>query len=127
MAPTTAPAAAPTTAPAAAAAAQPTTAAAQPTGAAQPTTAAQNGGTFTYTQWTDDPPSLDPYANVSFRVQELAAFHYSRLLMSKKGPDIAGQAYIMDGDLAETWKPSEDGKTGRSTCDRTPSGKTSSR
>ena len=31
--------------------------------------------------------------------------------MSKKGPGIAGQAYIMEGDLAETWKPSEDGKT----------------
>jgi ABC-type transport system substrate-binding protein len=31
--------------------------------------------------------------------------------MSKKGPGIGGQAYIMEGDLAETWKPSDDGKT----------------
>ena len=56
-------------------------------------------------------PSLDPYLNVSFRVQEFAAFFYSRLLMSKKAPGIAAQAYIMEGDLAETWKVSEDGKT----------------
>jgi ABC-type transport system substrate-binding protein len=114
-APTTAPAAAakPTAAPAAAttapaAATKPTTA---PAAATQPTSAAQNGGQFKFNIWTDDPPSLDPYANVSFRVQEFAAFHYSRLLMSKKGPGVDGQAYIMEGDLAETWKPSEDGKT----------------
>jgi ABC-type transport system substrate-binding protein len=112
---TSAPAAQPTSAPAAAAAA--TTgpgvqSAAAPTAAAQSAaTSAQNGGTFKFNIWTDDPPSLDPYVNVSFRGQEFAAFHYSRLLMSKKGPGIAGQAYIMDGDLAESWQPSEDGKT----------------
>jgi ABC-type transport system substrate-binding protein len=109
-----APAAAPTTAPTLAAAAKPTAAqaaAAAPTGATQAASAAQNGGTFKFNIWTDDPPSLDPYVNVSFRCQEFAAFHYSRLLMSKKGPGVDGQAYIMDGDLAETWKPSEDGKT----------------
>ena len=71
----------------------------------------KDGGTFKFSQWTDDPPSLDPYLNVSFRAQEFAAFFYSRLLMSKKGPGMAGQAYIMEGDLAESWKPSEDGKT----------------
>ncbi|HEY1292430.1 MAG TPA: ABC transporter substrate-binding protein [Chloroflexota bacterium] len=114
-APTTAPAAAPTTASAAttapAAVAQSTSAAVQPTVAAAAGAPAQNGGTFKFNIWTDDPPSLDPYVNVSYRVQEFAAFHYSRLLMSKKGPGISGQAYIMEGDLAETWKPSEDGKT----------------
>src|SRR5262249_54934697 len=47
----------------------------------------------------------------SFRCQEFAAFFYSRLLMSKKGPGIPAQAYIMEGDLAESWKPSEDGKS----------------
>src|SRR5260370_4000107 len=31
--------------------------------------------------------------------------------MSKKGPGIHAQAYIMEGDLAETWKVSDDGKT----------------
>jgi peptide/nickel transport system substrate-binding protein len=61
--------------------------------------------------WTEDPPTLDPYLNVSFRCQEFAAFFYSRLLMSKKGPGIPAQAYIMEGDLAESWKASDDGLT----------------
>jgi peptide/nickel transport system substrate-binding protein len=114
-APTTAPAA-PTTAPAAATSAP--AAQAAPTAAAAPTTAAQaggqtprDGGSFKFNIWTDDPPSMDPYLNVSFRVQEFSAFFYSRLLMSKKGPGIPCQAYIMEGDLAESWKPSDDGKT----------------
>jgi peptide/nickel transport system substrate-binding protein len=110
VAPTSAPATAATSAPAAAG--KPTTGAAvQPPPPTQSSTTAKDGGTFKFNLWTDDPPSLDPYANVSFRVQEFAAFHYSRLLMSKKGPGIGGQAYIMEGDLAETWKASEDGKT----------------
>jgi ABC-type transport system substrate-binding protein len=113
-APTSAPAPAPTGAPAvqSAPAATAAPAAAPTSGASQ--AAAQtpkDGGSFKFNIWTDDPPSLDPYLNVSFRVQEFSAFFYSRLLMSKKGPGIASQAYIMEGDLAESWKPSEDGKT----------------
>jgi ABC-type transport system substrate-binding protein len=61
--------------------------------------------------WTEDPPTLDPYLNVTFRSQEFAAFFYSRLLMSKKGPGIAAQAYVMEGDLADSWKVSGDGLT----------------
>ena len=111
-APTSAPAAAPTTAPAAASA--PTTAPAAivaptpaPAGAATP----KMGGTFKFYAWTEDPPTLDPYLNVSFRTQGFAAFFYSRLLMSKKGPGVPGLAYIMEGDLAESWTVSPDGKT----------------
>ncbi|HEX8966244.1 MAG TPA: ABC transporter substrate-binding protein, partial [Chloroflexota bacterium] len=81
-----------------------------PTAAVQAVTP-QDHGTFNFNIWSGDPPSLDPYVNVSYRVQEFAAFHYSRLLMSKKGPGIPGQAYIMEGDLAASWRPSEDGKT----------------
>jgi ABC-type transport system substrate-binding protein len=95
------PAAAPTLVPAAGA-----TAAQQPVGGAP-----KNGGTFRFFMWTEDPPTLDPYLNVTFRSQEFAAFFYSRLLMSKKGPGIAAQAYIMEGDLAESWKVSDDGLT----------------
>ena len=73
--------------------------------------AKKTGGSFRFVAWTEDPPSLDPYVNVSFRSQEFAAFFYSRLLMSKKGPGIGAHAYIMDGDLAESWQPSDDGKT----------------
>jgi peptide/nickel transport system substrate-binding protein len=110
-APTTPPAAAPTTAPLAttapAAAAAPTSA---PTAAAAATNV-KNGGTFRFYAWPDDPPSLDPYVNVSYRIQEFSAFFYSRLLRSKKGPGIAAQAYIMEGDLAESWGPAQDGKS----------------
>jgi ABC-type transport system substrate-binding protein len=91
---TPAPAGAPTAAPAAASGPKP-----------------KNGGTFRFLGWTEDPPTLDPYLNVSFRTQEFAAFFYSRLLMSKKGPGIPAQAYIMEGDLAESWKVSDDGLT----------------
>jgi peptide/nickel transport system substrate-binding protein len=91
-----------------------------PTAAPKPPTAAQraaptprDGGTLTLVTatWTTDPPSLDPYLNVSFLCQTFAGFFYSRLLMSKKGPGIPNLAYIMEGDLAESWKPSDDGKT----------------
>jgi peptide/nickel transport system substrate-binding protein len=99
------PTAAPTLVPAGGAAAAPTPAQ-KPAGAAP-----KNGGTFRFFMWTDDPPTLDPYLNVTFRSQEFAAFFYSRLLMSKKGPGIAAQAYIMEGDLAESWKVSDDGLT----------------
>jgi ABC-type transport system substrate-binding protein len=75
------------------------------------TSSPKTGGTYRFVAWTEDPPSLDPYLSVSFRSQEFAAFFYSRLLMSKKGPDIPAQAYIMEGDLAESWKVSDDGKT----------------
>ena len=112
----TSPPVAPTVAPAVqsapTAASAPAGAAAAPTTAAQPAgQAPRDGGSFKFDIWTDDPPSLDPYLNVSFRVQEFSAFFYSRLLMSKKGPGIPSQAYILEGDLAESWKPSEDGKT----------------
>jgi ABC-type transport system substrate-binding protein len=73
----------------------------------------KDGGTLHLmaSNWTADPPSLDPYLNVSYLVQTFAGFFYSRLLMSKKGPDVPALAYMMEGDLAESWKASEDGKT----------------
>jgi len=111
-APTTAPAAAPTTAATTApAAAGATGAGLTPQPQATPDPAAKDGGTFRFFAWTDDPPSLDPYVNVSYRVQEFSAFFYSRLLRSKKGPDLKAQAYIMEGDLAQAWGPAPDGKT----------------
>jgi peptide/nickel transport system substrate-binding protein len=98
---------APTTAPAVAKPAE-----SKPAEQAKPAAATpKTGGVFRAHMWTEDPPTLDPYLNVSFRSQEFAAFFYSRLLMSKKAPGIPAQAYIMEGDLAESWKVSEDGKT----------------
>jgi peptide/nickel transport system substrate-binding protein len=112
--PTTAPVLVPTAAPAAAAPAQAPTTAAPPAPTVAPSTSAstpKNGGTFRFYLWTEDAPTVDPYMNVTFRSQEFAAFFYSRLLMSKKGPGIASQAYVMEGDLAESWNISEDGLT----------------
>lgn len=99
--------AAPQAAPAAPKAAETKPAEAARPAAAQP----KDGGVFRWWAWTEDPPTLDPYLNISFRSQIFSGFFYSRLLMSKKGPGIPAQAYIMEGDLAESWKPSEDGKT----------------
>jgi peptide/nickel transport system substrate-binding protein len=99
--PVTKPAVAPTLAPAAAPTTLPKPAIPTP----------KDGGSFRFYMWTEDPPSLDPYLNVSFRCQEFAAFFYSRLLMSKKGPGIPAQAYVLEGDLAESWKVSDDGLT----------------
>src|SRR5207302_1646613 len=107
--PTAVPAAKPTVAPTLVPAGAPTAA---PTSAQKPAgPTPKNGGTFRFYMWTEDPSTLDPYLNVTFRSQEFAAFFYSRLLMSKKGPNVAAQAYIMEGDLAESWKVSDDGKT----------------
>jgi peptide/nickel transport system substrate-binding protein len=82
----------------------------EPTPAAR-TGQAHNGGTLKAFFATQDPPTLDPYINSSFRGQTFAAFVYSRLLMSKKAPGIAANAYEMDGDLAESWQHSPDGLT----------------
>src|SRR6516165_6574961 len=57
----------------------------EPTPAAR-TGQAHNGGTLKAFFATQDPPTLDPYINSSFRGQTFAAFVYSRLLMSKKAP-----------------------------------------
>jgi peptide/nickel transport system substrate-binding protein len=85
-----------------------------PSAGGQPAPAAgtpKDGGSFRFYMWTEDPPTLDPYLNVTYRSQEFAAFIYSRLLMSKKAPGIPAQAYIMEGDLAESWDHSDDGLT----------------
>ena len=80
---------------------------------AKPAAAApKDGGVFRHDpNLTENPPTLDPYLNVSYRPQYIAAYFYSRLLMSKKGPGIPNLAYIMEGDLAESWKVSDDGLT----------------
>lgn len=75
------------------------------------TQAVRDGGTLRAFFGTQDPPTLDPYVNTSFRGQTFAAFVYSRLLMSKKAPGVAANAYIMEGDLASSWQHSDDGLT----------------
>src|SRR5437879_1995499 len=67
VAPTTAPPAA-TTAPAANKPAAAATTA--PAAAANAGATPKNGGSFRFSILTEDPPTLDPYLNVSFRTQE---------------------------------------------------------
>src|SRR5207237_6811812 len=85
--------------------------AAQPTAAAAPVRTPKDGGIFRMYLHTENAPTLDPYFNTSFRSQEFAGFFYSRLIMSTKGPGIPSLAYIFEGDLAESWKVSDDGLT----------------
>jgi ABC-type transport system substrate-binding protein len=75
------------------------------------TAEARDGGTLHACFGTQDPLTLDPYLNTSFRGQTFAAFVYSRLLMSKKAAGVASNAYLMEGDLAESWQHSPDGLT----------------
>jgi peptide/nickel transport system substrate-binding protein len=56
----------------------------------------------------ENTPTLDPHLNVSVRTQEPAAFFYSRLIMPRRGPDVAPMSYVFEGDLAEAWKVSDD-------------------
>lgn len=94
----------PTTAPApAAVVTQPTAVPAQP----QP----KRGGSFVFSQWTADPPDLDPFLNVTFRVQQFAGYIYSRLLKFDSGPNIDPNSSTIAGDLAEKWEASKDGLT----------------
>ena len=68
----------------------------------------KDGGLLRMYLSPENTPTLDPFLNVSVRTQEPAAFFYSRLIMPKKGPGVPGLAYIFEGDLAESWKASDD-------------------
>ena len=71
----------------------------------------KRGGSFVFSQWTADPPDLDPYLNVTFRVQQFAGYIYSRLLKFDSGPNIDPNSSTVVGDLAEKWEASSDGLT----------------
>jgi ABC-type transport system substrate-binding protein len=61
---------------------------------------------------TENPPTLDPHLNVSYRTQIFAGFVYSRLIKYKYGPDIDATAFIPgEPDLAERYEVSQDGTT----------------
>jgi peptide/nickel transport system substrate-binding protein len=78
---------------------------------AAPAVQGKPGGTMVIRYWTGDPPDLDPFLNVSFRVQEFAAFFYSRLLKYDSGPNINPTAFVPVPDLAEKYTVSQDGLT----------------
>jgi peptide/nickel transport system substrate-binding protein len=104
-----------------AAAAQATTApgATQAAGAATaaPTQAAaatpegpQSGGTYIYAR-TGDPPTLDPYGNLSYLTKGVAVHAYSRLMLRISKPGIPGAATLPGPDLAESIEVSDDAMT----------------
>ncbi len=79
----------------------PTQAGAQPTSAGQP----KVGGTWRQPIFgisSGDPPTLYPYENISYQVQTISGYHYSRLLRGASGPDIESSDFTsIEGDLAQ--------------------------
>ncbi len=68
----------------------------------------KKGGTYNTTT-TAEPPSIDPYGNLSFTTKGLAAFTYSRLMLYKTGPGIAPADVKPAPDAAEKMEVSPDG------------------
>ncbi|MGE3073162.1 MAG: ABC transporter substrate-binding protein [Dehalococcoidia bacterium] len=73
-----------------------------------PLAGAKKGGTYT-TYSTGDPPTLDPYGNISFLTKGWSAYFYSRLFMYKAGPGIAYGSVRPTPDAAESAEASPDG------------------
>jgi peptide/nickel transport system substrate-binding protein len=69
------------------------------------------GGTFR-ARYSGDPAGLDPHTNTSFRVQEQAAFPYSRMLKFKADADPkVAYDFEVEPDLAASFEQPGDGAT----------------
>ncbi|MBE0610035.1 MAG: ABC transporter substrate-binding protein [Dehalococcoidia bacterium] len=75
-----------------------------------PFAGAKRGGTYK-TTWTGDPPTIDPYGNLSFLTKGFSAYVYSRLFKYNAGPGIKQADLQPVGDLAESAEASPDGLT----------------
>ena len=73
-----------------------------------PLAGAKRGGTYKLDA-TGDPPTLDPYGNISFLTKAHAAAHYSRLYMYKAGPGIAYGSVRPTPDAAQSAESTPDG------------------
>ena len=69
---------------------------------------AKRGGIYK-TTWTGDPPTLDPYGNLSFLTKGFAAYIYSRLFKYNSGPGVKKADLQPVGDLAASAEASPDG------------------
>ena len=59
-----------------------------------------------------DPPTLNPYENLTYLAQVPSAFHYSRLLRSQSGKDVAPEDHTkLEGDVAAKLPEQPDGTT----------------
>jgi peptide/nickel transport system substrate-binding protein len=68
--------------------------------------APKRGGTLTVRAW--DPPHFDPYLTVAYKTIVPTSFTHSRLLRHKAGPDVPPGAFLIEGDLAESWSQPND-------------------
>ncbi|MEP7214678.1 MAG: ABC transporter substrate-binding protein, partial [Anaerolineaceae bacterium] len=82
-------------------------AAASPT-AADPFAGVKRGGVYKAPR-SGDPPSIDPYGNLSFQTKEETTFSYSRLYKYKTDPSINFASVLPTGDLAVSSEASPDG------------------
>jgi peptide/nickel transport system substrate-binding protein len=55
-----------------------------------------------------DPPHFDPYLTVAYKTIVPTSFTHSRLLRHKAGPDVPPGAFMIEGDLAESWSQPND-------------------
>ena len=69
---------------------------------------AKRGGTYR-TGWAGDPPTIDPYGNLSFLTKGFSAYVYSRLFRYNTGPGVKKADLQPVGDLAESAEASPDG------------------
>lgn len=75
---------------------------------ADPLASAKKGGTLKMYQ-AGDPPTLDPYGNISFLTKGHSCYYYSRLFMYKAGPGIAYGSVRPTPDAAASAEASPDG------------------
>ena len=77
---------------------------------ADPFAGAKKGGTYR-ANISNDPQSLDPFANANFLTKSLAAYTHSRLMKFNAGPGVAKKDLKAVPDLAESVETSPDGIT----------------
>jgi peptide/nickel transport system substrate-binding protein len=70
----------------------------------------QPGGVFRYAL-PSDARSLDPHGQSSFNTHIAIGSTYSKLVDFRTGPDVPYGSPELEGDLAESWEPSPDGRT----------------
>jgi len=69
---------------------------------------AKKGGTLKYF-FTGDPPTIDPFGNLSFLTKSVAAYPYSRLFRYGTGVGVAKKDLKPAPDLAQSAEPNPDG------------------
>ncbi|MGE5597289.1 MAG: ABC transporter substrate-binding protein [Hyphomicrobiales bacterium] len=75
---------------------------------ADPFATATRGGIYKI-DTTGDPPTLDPYGNLSFLTKGIGGYFYGRLYKYKTGPGILPLSVRPTPDMAESAEPSPDG------------------